>query len=292
MSPRPRTLLAGAAACAVAFLVLLALAYESAWGRWVDSAALQGFLGFQGPTASPLADHVASLGNVLQVGLIGFGLALLALARGRPRSAAFVIALLALTSVSSQLLKALLVYPRADPSLGPVLVEPEAFPSGHATASMALAIALVVVVPRMLRKEAALLGAAFTVSVSFAIVALSWHYPSDVLGGYLLAVGWALVLLAGMRAAETRFPERHLRNRLAARIRPVADGAAAVGVVGVLGAVAVTLAVVGGAVLAVRLPEILDYARANTTFVGVAGAVSVSALVMLAALARTLPRRG
>ena len=46
--------------------------------------------------------------------LIGGALALVALARGRPRVALFVLALLAATSVSSQVLKAVLAYPRYD----------------------------------------------------------------------------------------------------------------------------------------------------------------------------------
>src|SRR5215210_5812752 len=78
MAASPRQLLAGAAACAVAFLVLLGLAYGSDWARWVDTASLQGFLGLQGPTASPIAGWVASIGDPLKVGLIGGGLALVA----------------------------------------------------------------------------------------------------------------------------------------------------------------------------------------------------------------------
>jgi len=291
MSFGPRTLLAGAGVCALAFLALLGLAYGSDWARWVDAAALQGFLGLQGPTASPIASRVASLGDALQVGLIGGGLALVAAARGRPRISLFVVVLLGITSVSSQALKALLAYPRHDPEIGTTFVGPEAFPSGHATASMALAIALVVVVPPKLRPAAAIVGAALAIGVSFSIVALGWHFPSDVVGGYLLATGWALVLLAGLRAAQARYPERHLRSRLAARVRTVTEGMAAVGLVTVMAALATVLAVVGLALVGSRLPDLVDYARDHTAFMAVAGGVSLSALTLLAAMALASMRR-
>lgn len=291
MSPRPRALLAGAGACALAFLVLLGLAYGSGWARWVDAASLQGFLGLQGPTGSPVATRVAQLGNPLEVGLIGGTLALVAAARGRPRTSLFVIALLGVTSVSSQALKALLAYPRHDPEIGTTFITPEAFPSGHATASMALAIALVVVVPPRLRPAAAIAGAVLAIGVSFSIVALGWHFPSDVVGGYLLATGWALVLLAGLRAAQTRYPERHLRSRVALRTRAAADRAAAVGLLAGLGAIALALAAVALAVLAFRMPEAVEYARAHTAFVGVAVAVSFSAFTLLGVLTGAITRR-
>lgn len=292
MSPRPRTLIAGAGACVLAFLVLLGLAYGSDRARWVDAASLQGFLGLQGPTTSPVADHIASLGNALQVGLIGGGLALVAVARGRPRIALFVVSLLAVTSVSSQALKALLAYPRHDPAIGTTFIAPEAFPSGHATASMALAIALVVVVPPRLRPAAAVVGSAFALGVSFSVIARGWHFPSDVVGGFLLAAGWALVLLAVVQAAEARYPERHLRSRLATSLRTATERAAAVGLVAVVAALVAAVAVLALAVLAFRLPELKDYARDHTAAVAVAGGVSLSALALLAALTGAVSRRG
>ncbi len=288
---RPRTLLVGAGACALAFLVLLGLAYGSDWARWVDAASLQGFLGLQGPTTSPLAARMAVLGNPAPVVLLCGMLALVALARGRPRSAAFVVALIGLTSVSSQVLKELLAYPRHDPEIGTTFVVPAAFPSGHATASMAIAIGLVIVVPGRFRPAAAIVGAAFAIGVSFSVVALGWHFPSDVVGGYLLATGWGLVLLAALTALNRRFPERHVRSRLAATVRDAADRAAAVGVTTAALAVLAAAVVVGTALLALRLPELGHYARDHTAFVAVAGAVSLSAVALLAALALASTRR-
>jgi membrane-associated phospholipid phosphatase len=65
----------------------------------------------------------------------------------------------------------------------------DSFPSGHAMASMALlvgAAALGRCVPRRLYA----VGAALVAAYGGALVYLSWHYPSDVVGGWLLILAW------------------------------------------------------------------------------------------------------
>jgi membrane-associated phospholipid phosphatase len=284
---RPRTLLLAAAACVAAFLGLLALAYWGGSARWLDTTALRGFLGLQSSALHP----VAGLGDAPPVGVAACALAVFALVRGRPRSGALVIALLALTSVSSQLLKALFAYPRPEGDTGLSYIAPEAFPSGHATAVMSLAIALVFVVPARLRPLAALVGAGFALSVSFSIVALGWHFPSDVAGGFLLASFWALVLLAGLRGAEARWPQRSVRGRLADAGRAAADRAAALG----LGVVAVSggllLLVAATTVVVLRGGDVLAYANDHTAMLAVAAALMLSALGLLAVLAVAATRR-
>ena len=148
--------------------------------------------------------------------------------------AVLVALLVGLTSVSSQLLKALLAYPRSDELINGARVTAEAFPSGHATAAMSLAIALVLVVSPRLRPLAALVGAALALGVSFSVVSMGWHFPSDVIGGFLLATGWTLVLLAGLRALEARYPERAGRGALARRSRAVVDAVSGAGLVAVV----------------------------------------------------------
>ncbi|MBA2439119.1 MAG: phosphatase PAP2 family protein [Thermoleophilaceae bacterium] len=287
----PRALLAGASVIAAAFLALLGVAYGSPGARWLDASAFQGFLGLQGTTLTPLAERVVALGNPTEVGLIGSALALVALARGRPRVAAFVLALLMLTSVSSQALKALLAYPRHEGLIAGSHIDPAAFPSGHATAAMAMAIALVVVMPSRLRPLAALSGAGLALGVSFSIVSLGWHLPSDVAGGYLLATGWALVLLAALRMADGLFPERSGRSRVAAVSRSVVERLAAIGLTAVVvaGAVAATGAAALGVVF--RLPDLVGYAQDHTAFVVVAAWLALSAAALLAGVASALARR-
>ena len=67
------------------------------------------------------------------------------------------------------------------------------WPSGHATASMALALCLVLAVAPRWRPWAALVGAGFTLAVSYSFLTLGWHYPSDAIGGFLVAATWTFL---------------------------------------------------------------------------------------------------
>jgi membrane-associated phospholipid phosphatase len=278
--------------CAAVFLVMLGLAYWSDGARSLDAKALDGFLGLQRPAVDGLTHRLGSIGDPGPVAAIGLLLAGLAVARGRPRHALFVVVLIASTSVSSQVLKALLAYPRYEGTVNGAHIAPAAFPSGHSTAAMTLAIAIVVVSPARMRPAAALLGTILALGVSFSVVAMGWHFPSDAIGGYLLATGEALVLLAGLRWAEARYPERTGRSALAQRSGRVADAVAAAGLAAGLGVALFGLAAVTAAVVLFRLSDLIDYAQEHTGFVAVAAALALSATVLLAGLAGALTRRG
>ena len=49
---------------------------------------------------------------------------------------------------------------------------------------------LLAVVPALLAAATAVIGVVFTLYISFGVLALNYHYPSDVLGGWLLTAGW------------------------------------------------------------------------------------------------------
>ena len=97
------------------------------------------------------------------------------------------------------------------------------WPSGHSTAAMALALCAVLVARAALAAVAAALGGAYAVAVGFAVVLLGWHYPSDVLGGYLMAGTWTALGLARpasrRRCAGPRATGREAAVRLRARAR-------------------------------------------------------------------------
>ena len=292
MSLRPRILLLGAVLCAVAFGVMLALAYGSPQARWLDASAFEGFTGLQRPQVTDLTTRLGRLGDPAPVIVATLGLVGVALARGRPRTAVRVGLLVGLTSVSSQALKAVLAYPRSDELIDGAAVQAEAFPSGHATASMTLAIALVLVVSSRLRPMAAIVGSALALGVSFSVVSQGHHFPSDVIGGFLLATGWTLVLLAGLLALESRYPERAGRGAVARRTRPVVDAVAGAGLAVVLVAgVALTVGV-GAGILLFRRHDLVEYASDHTGFFLVAGLLIASAVVLLRLVAVAAARRG
>ena len=63
------------------------------------------------------------------------------------------------------------------------------YPSGTVAAVAALAAAVFLVSPRLLRPLSALAGALVVASVGWAVLVLRWHYPTDVLGGVWVGSG-------------------------------------------------------------------------------------------------------
>src|SRR5437899_12818102 len=99
-----------------------------------------------------------------------------------------------LAPLSAELLKPLLAHPHDQ--IGPTHITNASWPSGHATAALALAWCALLVAPPASRRLVAALGAAFAVAVGVALLVLAWHMPSDVVGGYLLATLWAALAFA------------------------------------------------------------------------------------------------
>jgi membrane-associated phospholipid phosphatase len=286
---RARTLLLGTAACAVLFGLILGLAYAVPAARELDARALEGFLGFQRPVVDTFTYNIVHLGDPPYVAVVGLGLAAIALLRGRPRVALAVVVLLGATSVSSQVLKAVLAYPRFEGQVGSARIQPAAFPSGHSTAVMSLAIVCVMAVPARLRLLAAVVGAGVALAVGISVVALGWHFPSDVAGGFLLATGWGLAVAAGLRLADLRWPERTVRGRMATTVRSATEfvtgaGLAAVAVVGVL-----ALLAAGG--LALARVGIGDLVRDHPAALLVGAGLVVLALALLAGFVMALRHR-
>ncbi len=155
-----------------------------------------------------------------------------------------------------------------------------AWPSGHATAAMSLALAAVLVAPPRRRPLAAAGGGAFAVAVPFGVLVLGWHQPSDVLAGYLVAGIWTLAVLTALwaRPAAARAPGRAV-PRVEATVAPTVLAAAAA-------AAAFGLAVVA------RPDAAVAYAQAHTAFVAGASAIAAAGLGLAAGLALALRRPG
>jgi len=158
------------------------------------------------PRGGNLGDTIASLGDplpMLAMLAVACGIALL---RGRPRGVVAAVLVVVGANVTTQLLKILLAHPRVKLAIGGDPFEPNTFPSGHTTATASIAIAYLFVVPAALRKLTLIVGAAFTLAVGCSVVVIGWHYPSDVLGGILVAAGWGFAVLTAMRAIAPRRP--------------------------------------------------------------------------------------
>lgn len=92
------------------------------------------------------------------------------------------------------------------------------YPSGTVTAVAALAAALFLVSPRLLRPLSALVGALAVGGVGVAVLVLRWHYPTDVVGGVWVGSGIvffidALAHLPWLFAARGHSLDSRVRDR-------------------------------------------------------------------------------
>lgn len=275
MLDTPRRLWMAAAACAAAFIALLAVVYTTEEGLAADRRALEGFGDLQRPRLAELSDSVARLADPVPFALIGMVLVGIALVRRGPIGALAAGLTLLGANVTTQILKPLLAYPRG--TFGEYGVAAEAFPSGHATAAMSLALVAIVIASPRVRPLVAIVGAGFALAVGFAIVSLDWHFPSDVAGGYLVAAGWCFATLAAV----------HSLDREGARARPAEEPLAWWLAAG---AVLVPLVVIGWLALE-RLPRITGYAEGHTTFAAVAAATTALVAVLVGAVLAVPTRR-
>ena len=143
-------------------------------------------------------------------------------------AAGAVVALLAVTGASTQIIKHATAQPRFEAWLGTDQIGPASWPSGHSTAAMTLALCAVLVAPPSLRVAVALLGGAFAAAVGYTVLVLGWHFPSDVLGGFVMAGMWTAFAVAMLRVVERRPAESRADSEEASvRDRAVGIGVAA-----------------------------------------------------------------
>jgi len=194
---------AGSLLCLVLLAVTGVVALAGAHVRAADETVLRGFRSLDRGRADGLLSTVAHLADPGFYVLAGVVLVVVAVRRrGRPALGAGVALLLAGSAVMTQALKHALAQSRLVDWLGSNQVGDASWPSGHATAAMALALAGVLVARPGRRRVAVVAGASFAGAVAVAVLALAWHFPSDVLGGFLVAAAWALGVLAGLEALE------------------------------------------------------------------------------------------
>lgn len=139
-----------------------------------------------------LAQWLSWLGRASQRSLIMVAAAVWLLWRKRPRAALVMIITPVLSSITSTVLKEL--FGRVRPDLIPHLevISSPAYPSGHATnaASLFILMALLIPGPRPNLTMAACISMALLIGLSR--VMLGVHWPSDVIGGWILGSAFAL----------------------------------------------------------------------------------------------------
>ncbi|HEY6758637.1 MAG TPA: phosphatase PAP2 family protein [Baekduia sp.] len=244
-----------------------------------DAKTLHGFVELNAPRLTPALDHIAHLADPAPYALWGLILVLVALVRGRWRVALGLPLVFFLAGFTSESLKHLLAGPRVAEWLGHAQIGAASWPSGHSTAAMTMALCAVLAAPPRLRPTVAAIGGAFALAVAYAILTLGWHFPSDVFGGYLVAMTYVMLFIGVVAWSEQRWPSR----------RGVEGGTRPADVLPALG---VALLAAGAAIgLALARPEqLVGYAATHTTFV--VGALAIAALAVVLATVTALGFRG
>jgi membrane-associated phospholipid phosphatase len=282
-SPQQMALIACAGAVGALGLLFVTwfLAFHIPVFERADVRILGGFIDLHHARLHSIASFIAGLCNPNPFVYFAGALVLLALARKRPGMALVIAAILLGANVTTQLLKPLLATPRAVPE-GVGQIGSAAWPSGHATAAMSLALCSVLAAPARLRPAVAALGAAFAVAVSYSFLTLTWHYPSDVFGGFLVATVWTLLGIAVLYALRARFAKETpgdpaYRPSVGQALRPPA--VALLGAIGL--AVLVALA---------RPHAVVAYTEGHTAFVVGACAIAALGLVLATGVMLALRR--
>jgi membrane-associated phospholipid phosphatase len=283
MSMRPRNALLGAAACLLALALIWLAAFHVGLFRHADQS---GFLQFydlraHGKIAWVSRHLVSAFEPDPYVYLVLVPL-VVALLRGRPRVVLAIGVIVLGANATTEVLKHVLAEPRPNslfPGFSPL--PPASWPSGHATAAMSLVLASVLAVPGRLRPAAAALGTVLAIAVGYSVLANGLHYPSDVLGGLLVAATWTLGVVAGLLAAEERWPLDRTSSSPPVSLRAV---------LGAPGAVLGAAAVVGLGIALSRPHDVVSYARVHQAFVLEAAGIAALSLAVSTAVLLSLRR--
>jgi membrane-associated phospholipid phosphatase len=279
MPRRARMALFGACTGVLLLVAVWYAAHYIGFVRHADAAVLNGFTGLGRPRLDRVTNAIANLCDPQPYVFLAAMPVLVAFVRGRPRVALTLAVILLCANEATELLKPLLGGPR-DPVLGVTLTD-ASWPSGHATAAMSLCLCWVIAVPARLRPAVATVMAGFAIAVSYSFLELGWHYPSDVLGGFLIATVWTLLGIAALALYEQRLPSA------------VPDAPAKFSLADALGppaVLAVGAGLLAALILLARPHQVLTYADNHTWFV--VGAIVIAVLGFSLASGLTLMLRG
>ncbi len=123
--------------------------------------------------------------------------AAIALLQRHPRLALIGVGTILCSNLTTQVLKQV-VLDRSDLLGGLFYPLPNSFPSGHATAVASLAVALLLVLPPLLRAPSVILSAVVVALVGVSTLVAGWHRMADALGGVFVATAWGAGLAAAL----------------------------------------------------------------------------------------------
>ena len=191
---QPITLLIIAVVGALGFS-WIAIATKNGVFATFDRSTLLGARSLANPALDASVPLLTMLGDVVFVCIVTLALTLWCLRRKSWNRA--IVLLFGVAGASALCYAIKIVAGRERPDLWTHLVTEtsHSFPSGHATASMALALCLGVVLWHTKYRIASVAGGAlYVLVIAFTRIYAGVHYPTDILAGWLLAATWVTMV--------------------------------------------------------------------------------------------------
>jgi undecaprenyl-diphosphatase len=201
---------------AITFSIFSVLAFsiqESPHGLKVDIFLLQKIHSHSQASLDFLATQLTDLGvfrGVFPIALIVSGFLVFS---QKWRSLSYF--LLAIISSALICRMAKIIFQRPRPHVWELLYTPSdySFPSGHAMSSMTLAIALIIISWQTSWRWLTLLtGGIYVLFIGWTRLYLGVHYPTDVLGGWMLSISWAIIIYIILDKLNWLFTSRHIQQ--------------------------------------------------------------------------------
>ena len=272
---RVRSLVSVAVLAALLLAGVYVVAVRTPWGQRLDATALEGGARVDRPRVERATQSLLTTISVGSVALIGGGIVLVAIGRGRFHLAIAAALIVAGSDVSAELLKRVILTRPHLLTSTPFGLH-NTFPSGHTTVAMSLVLAAVLVTPRRARGFVAVIGAAYSIGIGEAVLVSGWHRPSDAIGSYLLVMVWATLTAAWLTGSHARLVRRQGSTRAAPPlVSPV---------LAAFGAAALAVAFVGMATVAVaERADRLDALDVKTAYLAASAAILGTGVLVITA---------
>jgi membrane-associated phospholipid phosphatase len=255
--------LLAAAGAVVTYLLFV----RTTLGQVVDEAAMQGAHVHHARVIEVLSRTLDGT-SLLSLGLVSLVAAAIGLARRRVDLAVGAGVLVLGANATTQALKVNLIRPALDAPA------PNSLPSGHTTAAVSVAFALVLVLPYAMRAAVALAGAGYVTVIAIATVWAGWHRPSDTVAALLVVLTWGAMVVAVVRARRSLTRHRPHTGRTASRLATMP--------LTVAGTVSAAVALIGLAAVVLSKRWLPDLVPDITAFIaGSAGIAAAAAATFL-----------
>lgn len=213
MDPVIRRLFMGSFVCLGLSAIVIALAWTGVTeaGDSAGMLALRGVADGMPAVFTDIMRCASWLGGGWPRSIIAIGFIVFLMIKRYARAASYILyTSLGIAALNAWVLKAMFMRPR--PEIVPRLIDVDAswsLPSGHAANSAAVfgAIALVASViwwRRGQRRTIWVVTAVLVGLIGLSRVWLGVHWPSDVIAGWLVGAGWALLLAALLKPVKAR----------------------------------------------------------------------------------------